>query len=334
MTLIKDLLQVQLGTNDSDWGTLMPGTVKLMGVNSASLKSVQETEMKEELRGTVHPGYIAVVKEAHGEGSLEMHLTYEDAPYFLDALLGAAVSGTSDGVRDYTASADWASSDPQPSIFTIKYGSSSSDNYVAGMPGATLTKFNLSGESGGQLMLSADFLGKEVATSDGTLAALSDRDVNVVLGAHGALWIDVSSDTVGTTAITTTAFAFELDVEPGRSLATHMGSLTPSGYRHGKFAATLQLTLEMTADMYTIFQALLDPAVTQTLASRVVRLKFTSGGLILQLDFAGVVLEKPEAFTDRDGVVTLEMTLTAVYNSVLGTWMKANSTVPDLGTLA
>ena len=335
MALIKDLLQVQLGTNDSDWGTVMPGTAKLMGVESASLKSVHEAEMKEELRGTVHPGYVAVVKGAHGEATLGVHLTYEDAPYFLDALLGAAVVGapTSDGVRTYTASPDWASSDPQPKIFTIKYGSASTDNYVVGMPGATLTKFNLKGESGGQLMLTADFVGKSVATSDGTLAALSDRTVNIVLGSHGALWIDVSSDAVGTTAITTTAFAFELDANTGRALQTHLGSSTPDGYRHGKFEATLKLTLEMTSAMYTIFQALLDPAVTQTAAERVVRLKFTNTS-IFQIDFAGVVLEKPEAFTDRDGVVTMELTLTAIYNAVMGTWMKAASTVADLSALA
>jgi hypothetical protein len=292
--------------------------------------------MKNELRGTVHPGYIAVVKGAHGEANLGIHLTYEDAPYFLDALLGTAVaSPASDGIRLYEASDDWATTDPQPKIFTIHYGSLASDNLISvGMPGAVLTKFNLKGETGGQLMLTADFVGKEVATSDASLAALSDRTTSIIMGAHGALWIDVSSDAVGTTSIATTAYSFELDVDTQRGQQTYLGSLVPAGYRHGKFKATLKLVLEMTSAMYTIFSAILDPAVTQVAAERVVRLKFTNAaGYILQLDFAGVVLEKPEAFTDLDGVVTLELTLNAIYNAVLGTWMKANSTVADL-TLA
>jgi hypothetical protein len=201
------------------------------------------------------------------------------------------------------------------------------------MPGATLTKFNLKGETGGQLMLTADFMGKQVSTSDGTLAALSDRTVNIVLGSHGALWIDVSTDAVGTTAITTTAFSFELDVDTQRTLGSHLGALTPDGYRHGKFKSTLKLVLEMTSAMYTIFQALLVPAVTQTAAERVVRLKFTNTS-IFQIDFSGVVLEKPVAFTDLDGIVTMEITLTAIYNAAMATWMKAASTVADLTALA
>jgi hypothetical protein len=114
---------------------------------------------------------------------------------------------------------------------------------------------------------------------------------------------------------------------------THLGSLVPQGYKHGKFEGALKLAVELTSDMVTLFNQVLDPNVTSVSAQRVVQLSFsltsdattdgTPRSLVFQ--FAGIMLEKPVAFSDKDGVVTAELTFTAIYNAVLGTWFKASS---------
>ena len=333
-TPISELMQLQAGTNDSDWGTVMALSSKLMGIATAEFTPAHTAEMLAEIRGTVHPGYVSKVNHVEGAAKISGEVTYEDFPYWLDAALGtSAVTADTESTRSWTASPDWASSDPQPKIFTLGYGSTIGSAQYVGMPGATLTKLVVKGETGANLTFDAEFFGKEVASSDGSLAALSDRAVLPVLGASGSLAIDVSSDAVGTTAVTATAFSFELTIDTKRAPVTHLGSLVPQGYKHGKFEADLKLVVEMTSDMVTLFNQVIDPNVTSVNAQRVVQLSFsvtsdaTSDGTprSLVFQFAGVMLEKPVAFGDKDGVVTAELMFKGIYNAVMGSWFKATS---------
>jgi hypothetical protein len=202
------------------------------------------------------------------------------------------------------------------------------------MPGATLTKLTVKGETGANVTFDAEFIGKEVASSDGALdLTLANRAVLPVLGAHGSLSIDVATDAVGSTAVAATAYSFELMADTKRTPVTHLGSLVPQGYKHGKFDADLKLVVEMTSDMVTLFNQVIDPNVTSVNSQRVVRLSFsltsdqTSDGTprSLVFDFAGVMIEKPIAFGDLDGVVTAELNFKGIYNAVMGSWMKASS---------
>jgi len=45
----------------------------------------------------------------------------------------------------------------------------------------------------------------------------------------------------------------------------------------------------------------------------------------LRFDFAGVLLKKPMAWGDADGVATIELEYAGIYNSVLATWLAASS---------
>lgn len=333
-TPIMDLMQVIMGTNDSDYGTVMVPTVKLMGISECTLTPLHMASFLDEIKASVHPGYIVAIPHVSGKAKLSGVVLYDDFPYWLDAAMGTAVPTVdTETTRNYTASANWADSDPQPKIFTIAYGDTSR---FAGMPGSVLQTLSVKGESGGILSFDAEFIGKEVASSDVSSSdfdglTLLDRSVTPVLGAHGALFIDVSSDPVGTTPRSATAFSFELTLDSKRENVTHLGSLVPQGYRFAKWDATLKLSVELTSDMLDIFNAVLDPTVTQIGAERLIRLRFSdtaaaaASDLLLQFDFSGVLLEKPEAFTDKDGVVTIDLMFKSIYNASLGTWFKASS---------
>ena len=333
MPQILDLMQIQAGTNDSDWGTVMTLTSKLMGISDVEITPEFNAGLLEEIRNSVHPGYVLVKNHVQASAKLSGAVLYEDFPYWLDAALGTATPTLdSEYTRAYTASVDWASTDAQPKIFALGYGANSSDGYI-GMPGANLSGLTVKGAWGDPLTFDAEFIGKEAASSDGALAALSDRNVTPTMGHQGSLFVDVGSDAVGTTAVTTTAFSFELSMKPNRSLVTHLGSLTPDNYKHGKWEGTLKLVLELTSDQVVLFNQQVDPTVTSVNAERVIRLSFaiTSDAapfgtpMSLRFDFAGVLLKKPMAWGDADGVATIELEYAGIYNSVLATWLAAQS---------
>lgn len=330
MPQIKDLMQLQLGT-ESTWGTVVTLTSKLMGISDVEITPEYNAGLLEEIRNSVHPGYVLVKNHVQASAKLSGQVLYEDFPYWLDAAFGTvAATLDSEYTRTYLASVDWTS-DP-PKIFTFGYGANSSDGYI-GMPGATLNGLTVKGAWGDPLTFEAEFLGKEAASSDGSLAVLSDRNVTPVMGHQGSLFVDVGSDAVGTTAVTTTAFSFALDLKPNRSLVTHLGSLTPDNFKHGKWDATLKLVLELTSDQVVLFNQQVDPTITSVNAERVIRLSFaiTSDAapfgtpMSLRFDFAGVLLKKPMAWGDADGVATIELEYSGIYNAVLLSWFAARS---------
>ena len=67
-------------------------------------------------------------------------------------------------------------------------------------------------------------------------------------------------------------------------------------------------------------------AVTTTPFRKVVRLIATLGTNILQIDFAGFASASPTAFTDSDGIATVEFVLSAMYETTLANWLAISLT--------
>ena len=113
---IPALYEVRLGTNDSDWGTEMPHTVKLMGVTGCRFTPRVETELLQDLRGRVWPGVETQVTRISGEAEISGWASYDDIPYWFDAYFGtvASAAASDEWSRTYAQSSDWADSDPQP----------------------------------------------------------------------------------------------------------------------------------------------------------------------------------------------------------------------------
>ncbi len=326
---IRDLLVVQAGTNDSDWGTSVPPTVKLMGVTRFDFTPIVETQVFPEIKGSLAPGFEEALTRVGGQAELEAAVTYDDVPYYLDALFGqaTATSDASDpnGVwrREYEAPLETYDSDlGNPRIFTLvngdrEAGATSSDTY--GMAGSTLESLSISGETGAPLTLTASFIGKEIVND--ALDSLSDRSVTMAMGDHVSLYIDPSSDTAGTTQLTTTAFSFNLNVASGRALKYHLGALTPSGYRDQKWSGTLGLSLELNSTTRAYLDDILNASAP---LKKVVRIKASPNtSYELRFDFVGVVTAAPAIYTDNDGVVTVDIEFNGVYDATQGGWLTA-----------
>ena len=330
---IRDLFSVQIGTEASSdtWGSLArTPTAKLMGIADISITPQVDVTMIDELRGSQAPGFTSVITEVGGEASVEGVVTYEDIPYWLNGMFGAAGTTEDAGDTDYT-DREWAapltnydSDSPTPSIYTLVFGDksvSTTSTDTLSLLGATMNTLTISGEDGQPLSFEAGLFGKQV--SEDALASLADRTVVVAMGSHCSLWIDPAASAAGTTAVDTTAFSFELTMNANRAPVRHLGTNTPDGYRDAKMTGELALSLEMNA---TSRAYLSDIVGVSDEVRKVVRIQATVGAAVLQFDFNGVALSAPEVHTDRDGVISLEMVLSGEYGATLGNWLTFLST--------
>jgi len=317
---IPDLFEIRMGTESTDaWGTAVAQSVKLMGITDITLTPVVESVQIKDKRGSMRPGHVSVPQMIYGTGSLSGIALYDDLPYWLDSIFGAASPVTSTDVYQYDYVGAHAT-EPVISHYTLAYGDGT---YIESLLGSTVQSLNISGASGEPLTFSANLIGKIIDSDTFDSAAEADRTVYPIMGDHVALWIDPSSDAVGTTSVTV-PFQFSLDINTNRTLKTHLGNLNPTKYREARHEGALKLTLELDSDTVGTLDAILNTASSVTV-ERVVRIKAsaTVGALpnYLQVDFNGVTLEAPQLYTDVDGITTYEMTLMGQYNGTLDDWI-------------
>lgn len=320
MAKLDALFEVQLGLEATDaWGTEVASTVKMMGVEDLTISPIITAEMEDELRGTLQPGYRSHIRAAHGEASMSGLLEIDDFPYLL-ANLGGPVAGDTDAAGNFTHSFSVPTEDSDAAdarSFTLMK-TDRIDTYS--LLGATISELSVEGESGGPIMYDASFMGKLVTTD--VHAALSDRVTKPAMGHMGQLYIDPSSDAVGTTEIANQAYSFSLSLTNNRHFLTHIGNLNPSGYREGKYEGSLSLSIEASTDSYPYLNSIIGS--TNTMPEKNVRLKFTAASdSIVTLDFSGVLLEAPELYSDEDGVVTLDFELMGQKSGTMTSFFQA-----------
>lgn len=298
---IPSLEKVQVGL-ETAWGDLAVPTVQLVGVTSCRITPRVESTQIKDIRGTTMPSYISVVNRAWAEADVSGVVVYTHFRHWLDAMFGI------DATAPYAYLAEL---DPTTTIrsFNLLHGQPDID-YSAG--GLIIDRLRISGSTNGPLTYTAHLLGKGVV--DDTLEVLTDDAVVVAMGNHCALWIDPIAGPIGTTAVTTTAFAFEMDIAVDRALVWHLGSLNPSTFRHGPWSGSLRLSLEMTATMQNILDAIIANDTEPN--AYAVRIRATDGltTSVLTLDMAGDALVSPEMYTSDEGVTTLDLNLVSKFS--------------------
>lgn len=315
-----DLLQIQVGKQTNFTTPIAAPTAKLMGVQNLTIPPGVLAMVHHDRRGSLAPGYLASLAEIRPEGiALEMLGLYEDGCYLLDNLCGEATpSGSDPYTRDYAAPIGAV---PAPRILTLVYGDATNCYAVNGL---LISKLTVKGENGKPMMITADCIGRDVGTD--ALAALNDRSVNVAMGDHMAVYIDAWGGTIGSTAIAATAYTYELVIDAKRKGDIYLGNLSASSYHEDDGAEGWSGSLKLSLELNAASKAQLDALISQsTLYQRQVRLTSTQGTNVLRFDFAGTSEQAPDLFSDRDGVVTFETTLTGTYNPTLGNWFKAQS---------
>lgn len=320
---VKDLTCLMTGKEASSdaFGTAATLSAKWPGVSECTMTPIVESETLPELNASLAPGYNSVIKRKSGTVGVTGAASYGEIIFGLEGLFGTVVPGSvdTDGcyLRQYSAPLGDAVT---PVRYTMLYGASDACYQLSG---CTLTKFDLKGESGGIVEYTWEFGGKTMSAGTwNSDIADSDRALSVITGCHTSLTIDPGSDAVGTTAVSTTGFSFELSVDPKRSMKYHLGACTPDSSFDNKWEGTLKLVLEVNTTSKAYMDALIAPT---TNVQKNVRIKMDSSPQYLYVDFGGVVNEPPVVFSDQDGISTIELTLVGQYTSGMTNWLKVDS---------
>jgi len=314
-----ELLQVQIG-RETVWGTPVTPTWKLLGVDKNGVKFTPEfaAPVYHDQRGSLAPGYISVVEKVGGTVSITGMVLYEDIGLLLDAAFGrATATGAGPYTRAYTGPTTAVTT---PSIFTILWGQGT-ETWKA--EGCVLTSLQIEGQTNAPVKYTAEFSCQQVTA--GTLAALSDRTVVPVMGNHASVFVDAFGGTIGTTALTSTALGFNLNISPSRVIKYYMGSVIPGAYEDATWALDFQITLEMNSTVKGYFDTVF--AATPATYTRLFRVKFDdTANRSLTLDSAVALTEAPAMFNDNDGVVTVDMKFSGLVDTgTFANFLKATS---------
>lgn len=204
--------KIQLGRETTP-GTAVAATTiwRGMGVN---LKDDQKINMVDEQIGIAVPSNRSYLSQLGGSLSMAATpATFQQLPYILAAGIKAGYTGSADGsgTGKIYSYAMGVSDVNTISTFTIETG----DNQQAEeMEYSFVEKFTLSGERGEAVMVSADWVGRQVVNTTFT-PALSVPAVEDIITSKGAFYIDDVSGTIGATATNGTLLSWELQVTTG-----------------------------------------------------------------------------------------------------------------------
>lgn len=156
----------------------------------------------------------------------EIEATFEQLPHILDAAI-KNVTATTDTGTDYIRTYTWPttaataieSSDLQ--TYSFKCGD---NNEVEKFGFGFIKGFTLSGTAGEAWKLKATWEGREVASDSDGFVTVTIPEVEEMLFSKSKLYIDNSSDTIGTTLVSNTLISAELNVDPTGWQAVYTGS--------------------------------------------------------------------------------------------------------------
>lgn len=314
---------VQIGTQ-SVWGTGVAATARLMGIEDLTITPVVNSIVIPSLNGQLTRGNVAEIVEINGKANINGAVSFEDLPYWFDNIFGQATpSGGGPYTRAYAAP---AGTDPTRRILSLYKGYSST---VYRLVGGLVNEFTIKGEVGAPVTFEAALVGAKVEGA--TLASLSDRDVNYALPHNIDLYIDDFGGAVGTTQITgLTHLTFELKLMPNIALDKGLGSQAATGYHPDTFTGSLSLGLELAATTKAYLDDIIAASATLT---KQVRLDIARGTDQIIFDFAGAIIESPNAIDEADGMVSLNLNFEDLKdNTGLGNWFES-TIINDVASL-
>ncbi len=318
MAGVKSLRRIQLGNEGTagQYGTATAATALWRGMGTPS--DDREVVFVEEDIGVFSGGDRAYTPMLAGSITFEeTPATFEQAGYILAAGIKNVTSGTADtGGSGYIYTYTF----PTTSLNTVQaYTVEGGDNQQEEeMYYSVVEAFSLSGEGGGPLNISADWIGRQV--QDGTFTTMpSVPSVEELLFSKGTLYIDDSGGTIGSTQVSDTLLSASLEVDTGIIRKwTADGSLDFSFIQYTRPEVILELTYEHNATAVT------EKGKWRSEAVRLIRLDFTGSDLttagsshsakLFRIDLAGKY-EDFGALEDQDGNDTVTATFRALYSS-------------------
>lgn len=309
-----DLLVAQAGTQ-SVFQTAVTPTVKLMQMKSLEIEAAADVQVPKTILSNLGPGDTPVTLGADAKFRFEQYALYEDINYWLENIYGTATpSGAGPYTRDSTSPLTTA---PTNRILTLLKGGAGSNQAVR-LTGGLLNELTIKGGARQFVMVSGSGVGKVADIN--TLASLSNRSVNHVLGRHAALYVDAAGGTIGTTAVTATNFEYEFKIKAPRTPLPYIGESTANDFSPEAYDYSLKLHLEWNATSAAYVTEYLSATTPHQRQIRIVH--DDTANRQLRIDFAGANDGKVKFWASRNGRATLDATYVGVYNAALAAYNK------------
>lgn len=313
---VKALRKIQLGKETTP-GTAVAATTIWRGIGL--LNDQREIVHVPEQIGIAMPtDRVYIPKFAAAVTFDPVEATFQQLPYLFEAGVEAETPTQDGSGTDYI----YAYSFPGTSIPTLRtYTIEGGDNQLAQeMEYSFVEKIKLSGNAAEGVMMSADWIGRQVtdASFTGALSAPTLIAGDHIVFGGSTLHIDAVGGTIGTTAVSNTLLSFELDITTGwRGKWTNLAKYFDFVYwDRDSFDAKLKLVYEHNAgsdaqrDLY------------EAATPRLFRLQFpgpavatpgtTYSTKLFRIDCAGVYTEMPHG--DKDGNSTVEANVQIGYD--------------------
>lgn len=331
MAGIKLLRRLQLG-RETTAGTAVGATTIWRGMGT--LEDQRETVFVEE-----DIGYLSGVDRTYQpklQAALSMPsvpATFEQLPHILDAGITVATpAADSTGSGDVYTYTFPTTSAPTPKTYTIEGGDNQA---VEEMEYAFVQSFTLEGSAGEALMVSAEWLGRQVTTSSFTTTATLP-DVEEILFSKGKLYIDEATGTIGTTQKSSTLLSATLNVNTGlQPVFTADGNLYFTFIKNVGPEITLDVTFEHDGT------ATAEKAAWRAQTPCLIRLQWEGSALgtagaytvkTLRVDLAGR-WESFAALEDQDGNDVVTGTFRARYNATAAKYAEIVVVADDMAAL-
>lgn len=205
--------KIQLGP-ETVAGTAVPATSIWRGVGGNLQDNREVTVVDEQIGLAQNTTRNYIAKLAAGLEMAATPATFEQLPHILEAGVKAVGTGAVDGsgTDKIYAYPFGTTSANTIKTYTIETGD---DVQAEEMEYSFVESFTLSGERGQAVMMSANWVGRQITKTTFT-GALSAPAVDEILTGNGTFYVDAVSGTVGTTAKTSTLLSWELSVDTGR----------------------------------------------------------------------------------------------------------------------
>ena len=314
---VKTLRSIQLGL-ETTAGTEVDATTILRG--TGTIEDLGVPVIPDEDVGYMMGTDRTYIPKLEGGLTFECDATYEQLPIILDAGI-KTVSPTTAG-----SGSGFIYAYPFPTTAagaiktrTIEAGDDAGDEI---MLYSFIKSFKLSGKSAEAIMLTADWVGRDVnpttATTNATLPTVS-----TILFGQCYLYIDTAGGTAGTTVKSNTLLAFDLDVKTGQTPV-----YTADGNLYFGFVKQVQPEVELKVTFENDATSIAQHAAMKAQESERVRLKVVGPALqttgtaysnkTLIIDVVGK-WTKFDKVGEQNGNDILTGTLTAKYNATAAT---------------
>lgn len=322
MAGIKPLRRLQLG-REAAAGTAVAATTYWRGVGTL-----------EDQRDVVFPtediGYLSGVDRSYTPRLLaalsmdSVEATFEQILHIGEAGVKLVQTGAADGsgsgkIYTYTFPVTAANT---LRTYTIEGG----DNQQAEeMEYSFIESFNLSGDAGGALMVSADWKGRQISTASFT-GSLSLPSVEEILMSKGVLYMDAVGGTIGSTQQSNTFLKMNLDIKTGV-----IPVFTADGQKYFSFTKTVQPEIKLDITYEHDATSVAEKANWVAETARQIRIKFTGSTLTTAgsaysaktyiIDLAGK-WEKFSKLDEMDGNDIITGTFRAGYDATAALFAK------------